>query len=297
MTSPIRIALDPAMCAPRPVDDAMRAAAVAGYVRVELGNRPDLVPAFGPPVTPEAELRRIAGLAADLSIEIASVAVIQAWSDPDEAVRRRAVGWWRAGIEAVAAMGATRINTELSGDPERAAASRDAFLRSFGELGPDLADAGLSVAVEPHPNDFVETTAEALEIVEAAGDARLGYLHCIPHAFHLGGTTADQVALAASRFDHVHLADAFRPERTILNPASPRVRVHQHLDPGQGEIDFGEVARALGRAKFDGLLTVQVFAWPDRPEASFLACRLAAERLVVAIEAARPGGPDAVAAG
>ena len=297
MTSPIRIALDPAMYAPRPIDDAIREAAVAGYARVELGNRPDLVPAFGPQVTPEAALRRIAGLAADLGVEIASVAVVQAWSDPDETVRRRAVGWWRAGIEAAVAIGATHINTEFSGDPERAAASRDAFLRSFGELGPDLAGAGLSVAVEPHPNDFVETTAEALEVVEAASEARLSYLHCIPHAFHLGGTTADQVALAADRFDHVHLADAFRPERTILNPASPRVRVHQHLDPGQGEIDFGEVAQALGRARFGGLLTVQVFAWPDRPEASFLACRLAAERLVVAIEAARLGRRDAAANG
>lgn len=291
MTSPIRIALDPAMIAPRPADDAIRAAAATGYALVELGNRPDLVPAFGPPVTRAAELRRIAGLAADLGIGIVSVAVIQAWSSPDEAIRRRAVGWWRAGIEAAAALGAARINTELSGDLERAAASRDAFLRSFDELCPDLADAALTVAVEPHPNDFVETTAEALEVVEAAGDARLGYLHCIPHAFHLGGTPADQIALAAGRFDHVHLADGFRPERTILNPATSRVRVHQHLDPGQGEIDFDEVALALGRARFDGLLTVQVFAWPDRPEASFLACRIAAERLVVAIGAAGPGGP------
>jgi myo-inositol catabolism protein IolH len=166
-------------------------------------------------------------------------------------------------------------------------ASRDAFLQSYDELRPDLADAGVTVAVEPHPNDFVETTAGALEVVEATGDPRLAYLHCIPHTFHLGGTAADQVALAAGRFDHVHLADGFHPERTILNPATPRARIHQHLDPGQGEINFDEVAVALGRAGFDGLLTVQVFAWPDRAEASFRACRTAAERLVVAIEAAR----------
>lgn len=297
MTPPIRIALDPAMIAPRPVGDAIRAAAAAGYLRVELGNRPDLVPAFGPPVTPAAELLRLAGFADDAGIGIASVAVIQAWSSPDEALRRRAVGWWRAGIEAAAALGAPRINTELAGDLERARESRDAFLRSYDELRPDLADAAITVAVEPHPNDFVETTAEALEVIEAVGDPRLRYLHCIPHAFHLGGTTSDQVALAAGRFDHVHLADGFRPDRTILNPATARVRVHQHLDPGQGEIDFDEVALALAGARFDGLLTVQVFAWPDRPEASFLACRVAAERLVTAIEAARTDGPGDVAAG
>jgi myo-inositol catabolism protein IolH len=296
MTLPIRIALDPAMIAPRPAGDAIRAAAAAGYVRVELGNRPDLIPAFGPPVTPAVELRRLASLAGDLGVAIASVAVIQAWSSPDEVVRRRAVGWWRAGIEAAAALGAPRINTELTGDLARSATSRDAFLRSYDELRPDLAEAALTVAVEPHPNDFVETTAEALRVIEAVGDPQLGYLHCIPHAFHLGGSMSDQVALAAGRFDHVHMADSLKPERTILNPATPRVRVHQHLDPGQGEIDFDEVARALADARFGGLLTVQVFAWPDRAEASFRACRIAAERLVTAIEAARTEGPGDVAA-
>ena len=285
----VTLALDPAMIAVRPLDEALRAVLASGYTAVELSNRPDVIPAFAAPVAAPAELRRIAALAGDLGIEIASLAVIQAWSSPDDAVRREAVGWWRHGIAAAAALGAARINTELAGDLERPAASRDAFLRSFDELRADLDDAGIVVSVEPHPNDFVETTLEALSVVDAAASPSLRYLHCIPHAFHLGGTAAEQIKLAAGRFQHVHLADALRPERTILNPASPRVRVHQHLDPGQGEIDFPDVATALGRAGFTGLLTVQVFAWPDRAEASFAACRRAAERFLAEIEVARAG--------
>ena len=286
----VRIALDPAMIAPRPVEDGLRAAVAAGYRAVELGNRPDFVPAFGAPVTSVPELRRVAGLAAGLGVEIASLAVIQAWSSPDEATRRRAVGWWRDGIAAAAAIGAPRINSELSGDPARPDASRDAFLRSLGELRRDLVDAGVTVAVEPHPGDFIETTDAAIELLEAADLDGLHYLHCIPHAFHLGGTAREQVVRAAGRLDHVHLADTFRPERTILNPASPQVRIHQHLDPGQGEIDFDVVARALGEIGFEGLVTVQVFAWPERAEASFAAGREAAERFVATIEGARPDG-------
>jgi sugar phosphate isomerase/epimerase len=100
------------------------------------------------------------------------------------------------------------------------------------------------------------------------------------------GDPAGQVTYAADR-TVIHLADAFKAERTILNPPTPRIRIHQHLDPGQGEIDLNAVAAALGRADFRGLLTVQVFAWPDRAEASFAATRSAAQQFVELLEAAR----------
>ena len=280
------------MLSARRIDEALLASAAAGFEHIELGNRPDFIPAFGAPVTGPSERRRVAGIARDLGVHVASVAVIQAWSSPDERIRRQAVGWWRDGIAAAVALGATRINTELAGDLEHPEASRAAFLRSFDDLRADITDAHVTVAVEPHPNDFVETVALALGIIRDAASPRLRYLHCLPHTYHLGGTAVGQIEMAAGQFDHVHYADTFRPERTILNPPSPRSRVHQHLDPGQGEIDFPTVARALGHTGFEGLLTVQVFAWPDRAEASFAACRGAVEQFAADITTARSVGAD-----
>lgn len=283
-------ALDPAMMSTRPIDEALRASARAGFEHVELGNRPDFIPAFDAPVASSSERRRVAALADDLGVHFASIAVIQAWSSPDEPTRRMAVQRWREGIAAAVDLGASRINTELAGDLEQADASRAAFFRSIDELGADFADAQLTVSVEPHPNDFVETAAEALGVILTAASPRLRYLHCLPHTYYLGGTVADQITLAAGQFDHVHFADTLRPDRTILNPASSRSRVHQHLDPGQGEIDLPGAARALGRVGFDGLVTVQVFAWPDRAESSFVACRAAVDRFATEIVSARVAG-------
>jgi len=283
----VRIALDPTMLNGRPPVEALRAAVDAGYERIELGNRTDVIAAFGPQTTSREALLGYAARARDLGVEIASVAVIQNISSPDEDVRHQAVEWWRDGIEAAATLGAKRIDSEFSGDLERFDASRDAFLHSFSELVPDLVEADITVAIEPHPNDFVETTTGALEVIEATDSDRLAYLHCIPHAWHLGGTAVEQVESAAGRTDHLHLADAFKPSRTILNPSTPRVRIHQHLDPGQGEIDFDAVAAALGRADFRGLLTVQVFAWSDRAEESFRVTRSSAAHFVEVLESAR----------
>ncbi|MBP6655143.1 MAG: sugar phosphate isomerase/epimerase, partial [Propionivibrio sp.] len=56
--------------------------------------------------------------------------------------------------------------------------------------------------------------------------------------------------------------------RYIVNPPGSNVRVHQHLDIGQGEIDWDVFFKALGEIKFDGVLSSCVFAWEDRAEES-----------------------------
>lgn len=265
----IRIAIDPAMLKASPIETALRSAADAGYRYLELGNRDDIIGAYGPVAASSNDLSRIRR-AADLSgIEIVSVAVIQAWSDPDPEVRAKAVAWWRDGLATVERLGCRRINTELSGDPDRRAESREALLRSIDELLPALDGADIDIVVEPHPGDFVETTAEALELARSVDTPRFRYLHCLPHAFYLGGSAVEQIELARGRFDHIHIADTYRPGRTIINPPARASRVHQHSDIGVGELDWPAIARALGSVGFDGIATVQVFGWDERAEESF----------------------------
>ena len=40
--------------------------------------------------------------------------------------------------------------------------------------------------------------------------------------------------------------------------------MHQHLDIGQGEVDFAACFDALRKVHFDGILTSCVFAWEER---------------------------------
>jgi len=285
----MKIALDPAMLGKRPIETAFQAATETGYVCVELGNRDDLIGAFKPVSAAPAALSRLRMSAAGLGIEISSVAVIQAWSSPDEDARQRAVAWWRDGIAAAVELGCSRINTELSGDPSRPAECRAAFFRSIEALLPVLEREGIDVAVEPHPGDFVETTTEAIDLIRAIGSVRMRYLHCIPHTYYLGGTAAEQVELAGGWFDHIHVADTYRPERTIVNPAGLPVRIHQHFDIGRGELDWEEIAAALRSVGFDGLLTIQVFGWEERAEHSFRLGRVAAEQLFGGVPPSLPG--------
>jgi myo-inositol catabolism protein IolH len=89
----------------------------------------------------------------------------------------------------------------------------------------------------------------------------------------MGGDIAGIMHYAGDLLSHVHVADSFDHRassglRYIVNPPGSSARVHQHLDIGQGEVDWDEFFGALGRLKFDGIMTVCVFAWEERARAS-----------------------------
>lgn len=273
----MQVVLDPALVIDQPVAASFAATTEFGYDGVEIGNRDDFIPAFKAVQASREELAAARRQAVAVGTEITSVAVIQSWSSPDEDRRAQAVAWWLDGIDAAVELGCRRINTELSGDPNAPAECRAAFLRSVETLLPSLEREGIVVAVEPHPWDFIETTEEAVALIEQVDSPHLRYLHCLPHTFHLGGTVTAQVERSREVCDHLHLADTFRPERTIINPPGLDLRIHQHFDIGDGELDWEEAGRAL--AGFNGIATVQVFFWGDRAARSFHANRAAVDRI------------------
>ncbi|MEY9490750.1 sugar phosphate isomerase/epimerase [Streptomyces calvus] len=72
---------------------------------------------------------------------------------------------------------------------------------------------------------------------------------------------------------HVHIADTFDHKgssglRYILNLPGTPARIHQHLDIGQGEVDWDAFFGTLREMDFDGVATACVFAWEERARAS-----------------------------
>jgi len=76
---------------------------------------------------------------------------------------------------------------------------------------------------------------------------------------------------AAERLRYVHVADVFNYTinnglRYITNPPGADVRVHQHNEIGNGDVDWGEFFGALRDAAFDGVATVCVFGWNEHAD-------------------------------
>ncbi|MEE1799315.1 MULTISPECIES: sugar phosphate isomerase/epimerase [unclassified Streptomyces] len=274
----MKIALDPYMLRALPIREMVRTVADLGYSYIELSPRDDFMPFF---LHPRADDERVAELRSALDetgVQLSSVLPLYKWSSPDETERQTAVRYWKRMIEITSQLGCTLMNSEFNGRPEAAEQSEAAFWRSMEELLPVFEREGIALNLEAHPDDFCEENDPAVDLVRAINKPYVNYLYCAPHTFHLSGgdpgaDIAKMLRYAGDKLQHLHIADTFNHKgssglRYILNPPGTAARIHQHLDIGQGEVDWNTFFSTLREMNFDGVATVCVFAWEERAKES-----------------------------
>jgi myo-inositol catabolism protein IolH len=281
----VRVALDPYMLRGVPLTELPARVRDLGYDAIELSPRPDFIPFFLHPRVGSSGIRAFRKALTAAGVEVVSILPLYRWSGPDESERQAAVRYWKRAIAVTAELGCARMNSELNGRPEAAGASEAQFWRSMEELLPIFEREGIHLALEAHPDDFIEDGNAAVDLIRGIDSPLVSYVYCAPHTFHLGGDIAGMIRHAGDLVTQVHLADCFDHRassglRYIVNPPGSTARVHQHLDIGQGEVDFEALFAGLKDIAFDGILTACVFAWEDRAEASCRFMRSAIDDLV-----------------
>jgi myo-inositol catabolism protein IolH len=269
----VKLAVDPYMLRKTPLLNLPALVAELGYQHIELSPREDFLPFF---VHPRADRATIAAFRKELAgagVEIASVLPLYKWSGPDEDERQAAVRYWRRAIQITVDLGCSVMNSEFNGRPEQAAASEAQFWRSLEELLPIFEREGVRLVLEPHPDDFMEDGRGAIDLIRGIDNELVSFLYCAPHTFHQGGDLADVMRYAGPLLTQLHIADSFDHTgssglRYIVNPPGSTARVHQHLDVGQGEVDWDLFFATLAEVGFDGIATVCVFAWEERAHES-----------------------------
>jgi myo-inositol catabolism protein IolH len=271
----MKIALDPYMFRTTPLTELPGLVADLGYRFIELSPREDFMPFFLHPRADRATIASFKAALAAAEVQVSSILPLYRWSGPDEDERQAAVRSWKRAIEIAVELGVTVMNSEFNGRPEQASRSEALFWKSLDELLPIFEREGIELRLEPHPDDFVEDGKVAADMVRGINSPNVTYLYCAPHTFHMGGDVAGILEYAGDLVTHLHVADTFNHNassglRYILNPPGTPARIHQHLDIGQGEVDWTSFFDTLGRMRFDGIMTVCVFAWEERARESSL---------------------------
>jgi myo-inositol catabolism protein IolH len=269
----MKIALDPYMLRKVPLLSLPGLVADLGYQHIEMSPRDDFLPFFLHPRIDSAGVAAFRRALSAAGVSVASVLPLYRWSGPDEDARQAAVRYWKRAIQITVDLGVDVMNSEFNGRPDEPDRSEAQFWRSLEELLPIFEREGVRLVLEPHPDDFIEDGIAGVDLVRGINSPNVSFLYCAPHTFHQGGDLAAVMRHAGPLLTQVHIADSFDHRgssglRYIVNPPGSTARIHQHLDIGQGEVDWDLFFSTLHEVGFDGIATVCVFAWEERAEES-----------------------------
>ena len=200
------------------------------------------------------------------------------WIDPDphyRAIRREHT---KRALYMARDLGAPHITTEPGGPlfpGQTWASATDIF---YEELMPciEVADElAMPLLIEPEPGLLIEHFAEYLTFMERIDSQIVGLNFDVGHAYCIGEDPQDWVAKMAPHTRHYHLEDI------------AATRVHQHLVPGRGAIDFAATLAAIEKTGYDGWLTVELYPYLDDPDAAAREAKPYLESLLAESPAAR----------
>ena len=178
------------------------------------------------------------------------------WIEPDAHYRQIRIDHTKRALTLAKELGAKCITTEPGGPVE--GRTWGECLRLFVEmLKPVVAHAereGVMLLVEPEPDLLIETADQYLEFAGKLQSPYLGLNFDIGHFYCVKDEPAPTVHKLKEHIRHVHLEDI------------AATRVHHHLIPGEGAIDFGPVLAALRDVGYAGWVTVELYTCHENPD-------------------------------
>jgi sugar phosphate isomerase/epimerase len=189
------------------------------------------------------------------------------WIEPDRNYRYVRIDHTIRALSLARELGAKCITTEPGG-PVEPGTSWQAALKLFVEmLKPAIAHAekeGVLLLIEPEPGLLIETADQFLELMQYLDSPAIGLNFDIGHFYCVKDDPATTVPRLAKYTRHYHLEDI------------AATRVHHHLIPGEGAIDFASTLQAIHKTGYDGWITVELYPYVDDPDP---AARTAFERV------------------
>lgn len=189
------------------------------------------------------------------------------WIEPDAHYRQIRINHTKKALTLAKELGATCITTEPGG-PLEGRSYKECLTLFIEMLKPVVEHAekeGVQLLVEPEPDLLIETADQYLEFASRIQSPMLGLNFDIGHFFCVKDEPAPTVHKLKEHIRHVHLEDI------------AATRVHHHLIPGEGVIDFRSTLQALKDVGYDGWVTIELYTCHEDPDT---AARIARERVV-----------------
>lgn len=181
------------------------------------------------------------------------------WIEKDPDYRKLRVQHTIVSLRLARKLGAPSITTEPGGPLEAGmtrATAMDLFVDGLKETLARAESEGVMLLVEPEPGLLIENAAQFLELAARVDSPMFGLNFDVGHFFCVGEPLPETIDRLKRWTKHYHIEDI------------AATRVHEHLVPGRGAIDFPAVVRAIRATGYDDWLTVELYPYLDDPDAA-----------------------------
>jgi sugar phosphate isomerase/epimerase len=244
------------------LEEAVQKIAGLGFGGVEImADRPHLYPPDFPPEK-VAELKaRIAGKGLRItnlnSFTLFAVGdtYLPSWIEPSAERRKIRIQHTLDCLNLAFALGCKNISVPPGG-PLGNLSRKEAFSFFYSGLEkviPPAEELGVRILVEPEPALLLENSLQFKSFMGEIRSQNIGLNFDMGHFFCAGEDPSESFQEVFGWIGHIHLEDI---------AAS---RVHRHLIPGQGAIDFQRVLRTILRGGYQGDISLELYPYVDTP--------------------------------
>ena len=155
-------------------------------------------------------------------------------------------------------LGSKNLSTEPGGPIDRNANKNlqqleKLFLEGLNCAATVAEEERVMILVEPEPNLLIENSKQFLNFIRNVSSPFVKLNFDIGHFYCVREDPVKLICDLSEYIEHFHLAD-------IANN-----RVHNHLLPGKGSIDFRSVFKAMDDIGYEGFVTVELYPYQDNP--------------------------------
>jgi sugar phosphate isomerase/epimerase len=196
------------------------------------------------------------------------------WIEPDPHYRRIRIEHTKRSLSLAQEIGAPNVTTEPGG-PLEGRGWQECLKMFVEELKPVVEHAEkvkIPLLIEPEPGLLLETADQYLEFASKIQSPYLGLNFDIGHSYCVSDDPADTIRRLGKLIKHVHLEDI------------AATRVHHHMIPGEGVIDFEAALKALMEIGYQDWVTIELYTCHESPNS---AAKIARERVLAIAQKAK----------
>jgi sugar phosphate isomerase/epimerase len=132
-------------------------------------------------------------------------------------------------------------------------ALQEFFVNGIARTSKVAEEYGVKILVEPEPGLLLQNSEQFLKFIKNINSRYVGLNFDMGHFFCVREDPAALIYNLAEHIGHFHLADI------------AHTRVHNHLIPGQGSVDFASIFKAISEINYQGFITVELYPYQDDP--------------------------------